>query len=77
MSDGKGIGGPMVPGVPLPDGWATEGTRKAEAFKADQRAKHLERIAERKRQREESKRVAKGLGAKPTDYPWLKPGWKW
>jgi len=39
------------------------------------RQRHLNRLAERKADREAARRKAKGLSASPTDYPWLKPDW--
>lgn len=60
-----------------PPGWDPEdAARVFEEAKATRRQKHLEGIAERKADREAARRLAKGLSADPTDYPWLTDdGW--
>jgi hypothetical protein len=60
-----------------PPGWdPEEASRIHEAAKEARRQRHLAMLAERKADREAAKRLAKGLSAKPTDYPWLSdPGW--
>jgi hypothetical protein len=59
-----------------PQQWDPEKAKRIfEAAKAERRRKHLERLAERKRDREAAKRKARGLSEDPTDYPWLKPDW--
>lgn len=49
--------------------------RLFEEAKAAGRQRHLDRLAERKRDREAAKRKAAGLAEDPLDYPWLKPDW--
>ena len=56
--------------------WDPERARRlSEEAKAAARKRHLDRLAERKRDREAAKRMAAGLSEDPLDYPWLKPDW--
>ena len=59
-----------------PPGWDPERANQLfEEAKAERRGKHQERLAERKRDRQAARRLAKGFTASPTVYPWLKPDW--
>ena len=59
-----------------PPDWDPERAERIyQEVKAERRRKHQEKLAERKRDRQAARRLAKGHTADPTDYPWLKPDW--
>jgi hypothetical protein len=59
-----------------PDDWySPRSMRIRDEARQRQQEAHEERVAQRKRDREEARRKAKGLPSSPTDYAWLEPDW--